>query len=567
MTMLAELHVRDLGIVDDVTVLLGPGLTAITGETGAGKTLLVEGLALLLGGRADASIVRHGASEARVEGRFLRGDGEEVVLARVVPTDGRSRAYIDGRLATAGELADVASELIELHGQHAHQRLLEPAAQRAALDAFIGDEAHQFLKELRAARADERDLARQLESLGGDARSRAREIDLLRFQVGEIEQAAIDDVDEESLLEAEESLLADATAHREALIHAYSVLEERALDAIGEAVTTLSARAPFGDLTDRLRTSQSDLADLARELRLAYESVADDPERLTSVRARRQLLRDLCRKYGDTLVDVLEFAADAVRRLTDLEGFETRARELEAERTASMARAADAARELTRLRAGASQPLAEAVTARLRELAMPAARLEVVVESIALGDDGADATTFHLAANPGEPARPLARAASGGELARAMLALRLVLSLAPPTVVFDEVDAGIGGEAGLAVGRLLAKLADERQVLCVTHLAQVAAFADSQMVVEKRETSGRTVALAQSVDGDARVTELSRMLAGVGESDHGRNHAAELLRSARADVPEASARVASIPPSREPGPKRPGAGGARSGKR
>ena len=565
--MLAELHVRDLGIVDDVTVLLGPGLTAITGETGAGKTLLVEGLALLLGGRADASIVRHGASEARVEGRFLRGDGEEVVLARVVPTDGRSRAYIDGRLATAGELADVASELIELHGQHAHQRLLEPAAQRAALDAFIGDEAHQFLKELRAARADERDLARQLESLGGDARSRAREIDLLRFQVGEIEQTAIDDVDEESLLEAEESLLADATAHREALIHAYSVLEERALDAIGEAVTTLSARAPFGDLTDRLRTGQADLADLARELRLAYESVADDPERLTSVRARRQLLRDLCRKYGDTLVDVLEFAADAVRRLTDLEGFETRAREIEAERTASMVRA-------------------EAVTARLRELAMPAARLEVVVESIALGDDGADATTFHLAANPGEPARPLARAASGGELARAMLALRLVLSLAPPTVVFDEVDAGIGGEAGLAVGRLLAKLADERQVLCVTHLAQVAAFADSQMVVEKRETSGRTVALAQSVDGDARVTELSRMLAGVGESDHGRNHAAELLRCARADAPEASARSertaasrvsrraesepdeeASIQPTREPGSKRPGARGARSGKR
>jgi DNA repair protein RecN (Recombination protein N) len=530
--MLRELHVTDLGIVEDLTVVLGPGLTAITGETGAGKTLLVEAVDLLLGGRSDATLVRRGATEARVEGRFQLDDGSELVLARVLPTDGRTRAYVDGRLATVGELADTGATLVDLHGQHAHQSLLTPAVQRRAVDRFAGEPALVALEDLRAARAEGRSITEELLGLGGDERARARELDLLRFQIGEIESAAIEDGGEDIALEAEEALLADAAAHREALAEAFRALEGPALDGVGTAVAELADRAPFADLSTRLRAVQAELADLERELRLASEGVTDDPARVDAVRTRRQLLRELRRKYGETLDEVVAYAAEARRRLAELEGFEARAAELEAAQTDAAERAVRAAAALSDARRAAARPLADAVSEHFRELAMPAARLDVVVAPGALTDDGADDVSFLLAPNPGEPPLPIAKAASGGELSRAMLALRLVLSEAPATLVFDEVDAGIGGEAGTAVGRLLADLGARHQVLCVTHLAQVAAFADAQVAVEKREESGRTVATATEVEGDTRVQELSRMLAGVGESEHARGHAAELLERA-----------------------------------
>ncbi|MBM3672868.1 MAG: DNA repair protein RecN [Actinobacteria bacterium] len=536
--MLRELHVTELGIVDDVTVLVSPGSTAITGETGAGKTLLVEAIELLLGARADATLVRQGASEARVEGRFEAPDGSEVVLARVLPHDGRARAYVDGRLATVAEVAEVGSALVDLHGQNAHQSLLQPAVQRGALDRYAGSPALDTKTALRQAREEARQIEVELAELGGDERSRARELDLLRFQIEEIDGAEIADTSEEVTLEAEEALLADAVSHREALRQAFGAIEGSGLDAVGRAVSSLGDRAPFTDLADRLRAAQAELADLERELRLATDRVSEDPARLEQVRTRRQRLRDLCRKYGETLADVVTYADETRRRLSELEGFEARAAELEARREAANERARDAASALSTARQRAAAPLAEEVTTHLRELAMPAAHLEVLVEPGALTDDGADDITFLLAPNPGEPPKPLAKAASGGELSRAMLALRLVLSEAPPTLVFDEVDAGIGGEAGIAVGRLLADLGKRHQVLCVTHLAQVAAFADAQVVVEKREEGGRTVASATPVEADARVLELSRMLAGVGESNHARSHAAELLERAAQRRPE-----------------------------
>jgi DNA repair protein RecN (Recombination protein N) len=537
--MLRELHVTDLGIVDDVTILVNPGATAITGETGAGKTLLVEAIELLLGARADTSLVRRGAREARVEGRFETDDGREVILARVLPEDGRTRAYVDGRLATVTELADVGSTLVDLHGQNAHQSLLAPAVQRRALDRFAGEPALRALTELQAARDEVRHAEVELSALGGDERARARELDLLRFQIDEIDSAEVTDPGEEVTLEAEEAILADAVAHREALTAAFGAVEGPALDAVGRAVAAVGDRAPFADLAARLRSVQNELADLERELRLASDQVSEDPARLEQVRARRQRVRELCRKYGETLTDVVAYAEDTRRRLEELEGFEALAAELEATRAAAYDRAHQAASALSGERRRAAGPLADAVTAHLHELAMPAARLQVLVAPGTLTDDGADDVTFVLAPNPGEPAKPLAKAASGGELSRAMLALRLVLSEAPPTLVFDEVDAGIGGEAGIAVGRLLADLGARHQVLCVTHLAQVAAFADAQVVVEKREEAGRTVADATPVDAEERVNELSRMLAGVGESTHARSHAAELLERAanrRAEV-------------------------------
>jgi DNA repair protein RecN (Recombination protein N) len=530
--MLRELHVTDLGIVDDATILLDKGMTAITGETGAGKTLLVEALELLVGERATATLVRSGASEARVEGRFVDDEGNEAVLARIVPEDGRSRAYVNGRLATVAELSEVGATLVDLHGQHSHQSLLAPAVQRAALDRFAGSAALEALDDLRAARADGKRIDAELAALGGDARARVREIDLLQFQIQEIGDAGIVDAGEDVTLEAEETLLGDAVAHREALTAAFTALDGDALDAVGVAVGALTNRLPFAELLERLRAVQAELADLERELRLAVEGVSDDPHELERVRTRRRLLRELTRKYGDTLGDVLAYAQTSNERLQELEGYEVRAAELEAERAEVQERVEQAARALSEARRAAAPALAAAVTEHLDDLAMPSARVEVLVEPGPLTDDGADDVAYLLAANPGEPARPLARAASGGELARAMLALRLVLTEAPPTLVFDEVDAGIGGEAGNAVGRLLGDLGARHQVLCVTHLAQVAAHADAQIVVEKREESGRTVASVTPVEGDPRLAELSRMLAGVVESSHARSHAAELLQRA-----------------------------------
>jgi len=530
--VLHELHVVDLGIVEEVTVTFGPGLTAITGETGAGKTLLVEALELLLGSRADPALVRDGATEARVEGRFETADGTEHVLARVLPADGRSRAYVDGRLATATELAALGATLVDLHGQHAHQRLLAGPVQRAVLDRYAGPDAADALRALRVARTEARDHRAALAELGGDDRTRAREADLLRFQIAEIDEAAITGADEDEGLLAEEALLADAVGVRAALDAAYHRVAQDALDALGAAVAALGEHPALREHHDRSRAVQAEVAEFGRDLRLTADAVVDDPARLEAVRGRRQLLQQIRRKYGESLAEVLAFAAESRCRLDLLEHHAERATELEAAAARADAAAAAAADRLRAIRRRAAEPLADAVTGHLHELAMPRARVEITVAPTDLGDDGADTVTFLLAANAGEAARPLARAASGGELARTMLALRLVTAEAPATLVFDEVDAGIGGEAGNAVGRLLGVLGGTAQVLCVTHLAQVAAHADHQVVVRKAEHEGRTVARAVVVEGEDRVGELSRMLAGVGESDHARGHAAELLADA-----------------------------------
>ena len=548
--MLVELHVVDLGIVADLDLLLTPGLTAITGETGAGKTLLVEAVELLAGGRADPAMVREGAVEARIEGRFTDVSGDEVVLARVVPRDGRSRAYVDGRLATATELAERGTSLVDLHGQHAHQSLLQPAVQRAALDRYAGPDALAALDEYRAARAEAREVEQSLAALGGDERARARELDLLRFQVEELTRAELDDPDEDATLEHEEDLLADAAAHSEALAHAYESLEGPAMDGLGAALTALDGRAPFAALTARIRSLHAEVADVEAELRAAADGVIEDPERLEAVRRRRQLLHELRRKYGDTVGEMIAYAADLDTRVAELESYEARAAELEARAAAVEQQVVTAAARLSAARRRAAEPLARAVEEHLHDLAMPHARVTVEVADAERTDDGADDVVFLLAPNPGEPFRPLARAASGGELSRAMLAVRVVLTAAPPTLLFDEVDAGIGGAAGTAVGRLLATLGARHQVLCVTHLAQVAAFADTQVVVEKVVELGagasagrdgaagdaeRTIAHADVVDGADRVAELSRMLAGLGDSLTARDHAAELLATASSE--------------------------------
>ena len=541
--MLVELAVRDLGVIAELRLVLGVGMTVVTGETGAGKTMVVDAIELLVGGRADPALVRTGAEEAWVEGRFVRGGTshdtedapDEVVIARAIPRSGRSRAYIDGRLATAGELATLGALLVDLHGQHAHQSLLHPTAQRDALDRF----ADVDLAPLRSARVAVHDLLDELARLGGDDRARARELDLVRYQVEEIDAAALAGPDEDTELEAEEDLLSDAAAHREAAAGAIAALSgdgdataadgpASAADAVGVAVAALAGRAPFAAAEARLRALAAELADASAELRAAGEAIDEDPERLEVVRQRRQLLHDLRRKYGETLAEVIAEGDRLRHRLAELEGHDERAAQLDAELTDARRAEAAAAADVASRRRAAAPDLASSIQGNLTELAMPKAIVEVAVE----GDDPGDDVEVRLAANPGTPPLPLAKVASGGELARTMLALRLVLTDAPPTLVFDEVDAGIGGAAAVAVGRALARLGHEHQVLVVTHLPQVAAFADAQVRVAKQSDDSSTVSSASVLSDDERVVELSRMLSGQPDSDAARTHAAELLASA-----------------------------------
>jgi DNA repair protein RecN (Recombination protein N) len=533
--MLIELRVRDLGVIESVALDLGPGMTALTGETGAGKTLLVDALELLVGGRADASLVRPGASEALVEGRFTVDD-EEVILARAVPAQGRSRAWIDGRMAPVSALAEAGARLLELHGQHSQQSLLDAPAQRRALDSFAGVD----LGPLTAARATRRSLHAQLEALGGDDRARARQADLLRYQLSEIDAAGLSDPNEDDTLADEEDRLAEAAAHRDAAATALAALDSAegagpvVIDLLGTARAALEGRGPLSVLAGRLASLQADASDTATELRHVVETWDDDPTRLEEVRARRQLLRELSRKYGEGAAGVLTFADEARRSLLELDAAEERAAQLRVEIEEADAEVSGAEATVGSARRRAAPELARAVEDRLRTLAMPHARVEVTVGEPDPGDD----VTFLLGANPGEAVLPLAKVASGGELARAMLALRLVLTDAPPTMVFDEVDAGVGGEAAQAVGSALAEVGERHQVLVVTHLAQVAACARHQLGVRKEVTAGRTVAQTTELHDDDRVVELARMLSGRPGSATARRHAEELLGSGPSKPPK-----------------------------
>ncbi len=523
--MLVELAVRNLGVIPEARIPVGSGLVALTGETGAGKTMVVEALHLLLGGRPDPSRVRVGTDEATVEGLFAVGD-TEWVLRRTVPATGRSRAYVNGELATAATLAETGASLLELHGQHAQQALLQPRVQRAALDQYAGIDRAPFV----AARRRVAECRAAIDELGGDDRARARELDLCRFQVDEIDAVAPVEGEDE-VLAAEEDLLAAAVTHQQAAQRAAGLLgdEGAADDLIARAVASLGDTELFGPVRSRLVDLGAELADCAAELRHLAEVIEPDDERLAQVRERRHQLVQLRRKYGDTLAEVLAHRDEMARRADELVAHdEVRERRL-AELDRARADLAAAAAEIGRARRGAAPGLAAAVESHLGDLALPGARMEVDVADTDDHPGAGEAVEFRLATNAGVAPAGLSKVASGGELSRVMLSLRLVLSEGPPTMVFDEVDAGIGGEAAVAVGRALSELAEGRQVIVVTHLAQVAAFADAQILVEKSQGDGAATTTARVLEGEDRVVELSRMLSGSPDSDVAHRHAQELL--------------------------------------
>lgn len=532
-TRLIELAVTNLGIIESLRLVLDDGMTALTGETGAGKTMLVGAIELLLGGRADSTVVRPGSDEALIEGRFDL-EGTEVVLSRVIASEGRSRAYVDGRMVTATALAELTGPIVDLHGQHAHQSLLDPVTQRMALDTFGSVDTSQ----LQALRSEVRRIGSELAGLGGDAGARERELDLLRHQVGEIDGAGVTDPDEDSYLDRQESILANVVAHQEAASRASELLgaDGAVVDLLGELTSITAGRVPFSSVSQRIQSLSAEAADLVAEVRAIGESLEHDPERLAELRQRRQLLVDLRRKYATavrsdgttgsgSLADVIIYRDDCARRIADLEAHDVRAAALEQD-LAEVKRAEQA--EAGRIGAQRRQHapvLAREVEAHLKELAMGRARFGVHVPDADPGDD----VGFMLAANPGLPPGPLSKVASGGELARVMLALRLVVTGAPPILVFDEVDAGIGGDAAVSVGRALAALGRDHQVLVVTHLPQVAACADQQVSLRKDHDSAVAAVQAQVLGDEGRVDEIARMLAGTAGGSSMHSAARELL--------------------------------------
>jgi DNA repair protein RecN (Recombination protein N) len=571
--MLAELRIRDLGVIDDARLEVSAGLNVLTGETGAGKTMVVDALALLLGGRADPGAVRAGRPAALVEGRLRTGDDRqvaaalaaagvtdedgEVVVARQVLVEGRSRAQLQGRMATVAGIADVVRPLVEVHGQHEFQDLLRPGVQRDLLDRYAGEPVLGPRSAFAAGWRRLRAVTRELDDLMARAREREREIDLLRHQLDEIEAARVR-VGESAELAAEAERLENAEALQQAAALAHQLLEG---DEDAGAATALGAAAravhgpgghdrALGELAERAQSLAAEVGDLASSLRAYAEAVLVDPARLEEINARMALLRDLERKYGDDEEAVLAFAGKAAARLAELEGGSLRSEALEAEAAQLRRELAGTGAALTAARRQAAARLGEALRVELADLAMPSAKVEVAVEQdpdddgglevggrcLAATDDGLDRVDFRLSAHPGAPLRPLGRAASGGELSRVMLALRVVLAGVDrtPTLVFDEVDAGVGGRTAAAVGRRLAQLARRHQVLVVTHLPQIAAHADRHFTVEKRSAEGTTSTDLRLLDDAGRVGELSRMLAGMEGSGLAQAHAEELLAAATA---------------------------------
>jgi len=568
--MLEEVRITGLGVIDDAVLELSAGFTALTGETGAGKTMVVTALGLLFGGRADPARVRPGAARAAVEGRLLvspevarevedaGGDlddnGSSLVLSRSVSAEGRSRAFAGGHSVPVSLLQVLADDLVAVHGQADQQQLLKPGRQRDALDRFGGPELAVALSDYRRVYNRHRAVREELEALTQAERDRAAEAETLRLGLAEVEAVSPVTGEDAALLAEEEKLAnadalqAAATIAHEALIGDPATASVDASDVVtllgiaGRALEPVRPHDPLlAGLADRLSEASYLISDVAGELASYNESLDSDPARLAAVQERRAALGRLIRAYGVSgsasgdVAAVLDWAKQAGSRLAELEGDNDKIAALAEEEASLRAEVTSRAGQLTALRSAAAGRFAAEVTAELTALAMPHASLTAVLTELgAPGPYGADDVEIRLAAHPGAPPLPLNKGASGGELSRVMLAIEVVFAGADPvpTFVFDEVDAGVGGKAAVEVGRRLARLARSSQVIAVTHLPQVAAFADNHLVVEKSGDGLVTASGVVRLDQAGRIRELSRMLGGLEESEHGQAHAEELLAMA-----------------------------------
>ncbi|HXP22319.1 MAG TPA: DNA repair protein RecN [Streptosporangiaceae bacterium] len=601
--MLEEVRISGLGVIDEAVLEFSPGFNVVTGETGAGKTMVVSGLGLLFGGRADPARVRPGAERASVEGRLrvdpdgevarqvnnaggdLDDEGSALIVNRSVSAEGRSRAFAGGRSVPVSLLTYLADDLVAVHGQADQQQLLKPGRQREALDRFAGPELSPLLGSYQRAYSQHVKVRQELDELSSLARERAREADDLRHGLAEVERlqpAEGEDIDlhaEAERLSNADALHTAATAAHEALISdpsSGSYETSDALTLLGTARQALEAAAQhdpaLAALAARVGEAAYLVSDVAAELASYAESVEADPARLSVVQDRRAELTRLIRAYGSVpvphpadggagdpgavgaggpsaapvgeLAAVLAWAKGAAARLAELDGDDDRIAGLQQQESELAATVSELGARLTAARKEAAARFEAEVTAELAALAMPHARLTALVSPLReYGPHGGDDVEIRLAAHPGAPSLPLHKGASGGELSRVMLAIEVVFAGADPvpTFVFDEVDAGVGGKAAVEIGRRLARLARLAQVIVVTHLPQVAAFADTHLVVEKADDGSVTSSGVTRLDDGGRVRELSRMLAGLEDSEFGRAHAGELLAAAAAERADAAA--------------------------
>ena len=537
--MLRFLRIRNLAVIEAVEVEFEPGFNVLTGETGAGKSIVVEAVGLLLGARSSADLVRTGESHAVIEAIFEH-DGKETIVRRELTNQGRSRSFISGALATAAALRELSAKLVELHGQHEHQALLDPLTHLPVLDEHAG------LTELTTRVADSwagvRTLREQLERSRMDSREKAARLDLITFQLGEIRKAAPRDAEDESLA-ATRQVLASAERVQRLCAESYAALYESdgsalaSLGAVWKRVGELAAIDPqFGSYVEARDGIKGQLEDLAFFLRSYADTVDASPARLQEVEDRLALLERLKRKYGPTLGDVIERGHDLAREQELLTGVGERAEDLQKALNVASDRYLKAARELSRLRREAARQFAKTVEGLLADLAMTRTRFEVRFNAAELGpeewaESGIDRSEFFVSPNPGEELRPLARIVSGGELSRVMLALKTMAAGNEPgkTLIFDEVDAGIGGRVADVVGMRLRALGDRFQVLCITHLPQISAQATTHFRIEKNVRGGRTLTSVDRLNEAARVDEIARMIGGTVVTDHVRATARELL--------------------------------------
>jgi len=577
--VIEELRIRGVGVIEEATLPLGPGLTVLTGETGAGKTMVLSGIGLLLGRKADPALVRTGMDRAIVEGILsipnedllstwedLDIEDGQLIVGRSITAEGRSRAFLGGRSVPVATLAEVTAELIAVHGQSDQQRLTQPARQSDLLDTFAGADVLKQRREFSAAYDRLATISREIADLRAGGRERELEMETLARALAEIDAAQVI-AGEERELDVTRARLAHVSSLRDAVAEAQDALggtdavdrtdvlalidtAAKALERVRDLDTTTEP------IAERLRQATREVIDILADLS-HYENALDgDPTLLASLEERRSVLRGLMKRYGATTEEVLEWAESARSRVAGWSSLEDRLPQLEADAADVVQEMLGVARSLTAARREAAQRLEKLVSVELAGLAMAGATIEVRVEprvadapnplprdigGTGYGRGGCDAISMWLTAHAGAPARPLGAGASGGELSRIMLALEVAIAGSEPagTLVFDEVDAGVGGRAAVEVGRRLARLARSTQVLVVTHLPQVAAFADRHLVVEKAASGKVTSTTVRVVEGDDRRREIARMLAGLEDSEAATTHAEELLQLAREnDTPE-----------------------------
>lgn len=550
--MLVELHIRDFALVEELAFEMGAGFSVVTGETGAGKSIIVDALSTALGERTGPEVIRTGAEKCLVEAVFDVSDcpaaanaaaeyGFEIedntlILGREIARNGRSQARVNGRAATASALRSITSLLIDVHGQHEHQSLLAVPLHVDILDVWIGTEAAEPRRQAEELYGQLQAMRQELQRLRTDERERTRLLDLYAFQLQEIEAARLEEKEEE-LLAAERNRLANAEklyASASELHDALSGADGSAVDRLGEA-TRIADRIEVIDpsmsaLSESLSSALIGAREAAAAIRGYIDEVEANPARLEQVEERLELIRVLKRKYGDTVSEILRYSGELGGKLDDLNNSDERSLELAGRIGELEGRLSEVCAELTALRRRASGEFEKRVEAELADLAMDKTRFQVAIECAEPGPTGADAVEFLISPNPGEPVKPLVRIASGGEMSRIMLALKTVMSRSQvPTMIFDEIDAGIGGRTAQVLGDKLASLGAKCQVMCVTHLPQVASKAQSHYSVSKVVTDGRAHVRLTALEGDDRVAELARMLGADETSDTAAQHAREML--------------------------------------